>query len=267
MRGLAVLVAGASMWLISGGVIPNVPTVGLRLHPHRVFAAVASGAGVFVIAFGLLGTPVPALALGLIGATVPIQVVASRERKNRTRDASAWPDLLAHIRSSIAAGQTLPDAYVAAADRVGGPFEPTLEEVRRLLVFGEGFRAAMSLIRQAANDPTADRVTFTLVVANETGGHRVGEVLAALSASIASETRLRQAHEAALTEQRWTAGVALAAPWLILALSIATNPQAAKAFGTVEGAAVVGIGLAMTMVGRLLSHRVAGLSATPRMFR
>ena len=255
------------MWLIAGGALPNVSKPAVRLHPRRMLAAAASGLAAFLVAYGLLGTAVPALAFGLIGATVPIQVVASRERAARTRDASAWPDLLAHIRSSIAAGQTLPDAYVAAAERVAGPFEATLEEVRRLLLFGEGFQAAMSVVRASANEPTADRVTFTLVVANETGGHRVGEVLAALSASIASETRLRQAHDAALTEQRWTAGVALAAPWLILAVSIATNPQAAEAFGTAEGAMVVGIGLTMTVVGWLLSRRVAGLSATPRMFR
>lgn len=267
MRGFAVLAAAGAAWIVAGGSIPNLPNLGWRPDPRRILLATAVGIVAFVIAFAMLGTVVPAVAFGLIGATVPVQIASSKDRKNRARAASSWPDLLAHIRSSVAAGMTLADAYVAAAERVGSPFIETLDEVRRLLIFGEGFTPAMTVVRDTANDPTADRVTMTLVIANETGGTRVGEVLAALSASIASETRLRQAHEAALTEQRWTAGVALAAPWVILALSIATNPQASAAFGTVEGAVVVGIGLTMTVAGWLLSRRAAALSETPRMFK
>jgi tight adherence protein B len=178
-----------------------------------------------------------------------------------------WPDLLAHIRSSVAAGYTLPDAYLDAAERVGEPFDTDFDELRRELVFGGGFRPAMNQVRRRFDDPIADRVATTLTIANETGGTRVGEVLAALSASIAGETRLRAAHEAALTEQRWTAGVALSAPWVILALSIATNPQASRAFSTAEGSIVVAIGLTMTLVGYVLARRLASLSDPPRMFR
>ncbi|MCB1246175.1 MAG: type II secretion system protein F, partial [Acidimicrobiia bacterium] len=132
---------------------------------------------------------------------------------------------------------------------------------------GAGFASAMELVRIDADDPTADRVVATLVVASESGGTRVGSVLAALSASVAGESRVRRAHEAALTEQRWTAGVALAAPWVILALSIATNPQAAAAFDSAQGSVVVAIGLVATIGGWALARRSAALSRTPRMFR
>ena len=261
------LAAAGSAWIFAGGSVPTFRGRFWHFNPRRTLVALGVGVVSFVVSYAMLETAVPALAFGLIGSTVPLQVAASKARKERARAASAWPDLLAHIRSSVASGQTLPDAYVAAAERVGTPFTDSLDEVRRMLIFGSGFGAAMRLVRDGADDPTADRVTMTLVVANETGGHRVGEVLAALSTSIASETRLRQAHEAALTEQRWTAGVALAAPWVILALSIATNPQAAQAFSTAEGAAVVGIGLTMTVAGWLLARRAADLSETPRMFK
>jgi tight adherence protein B len=53
---------------------------------------------------------------------------------------------------------------------------------------------------------------------------------------------------------------------VILALSIATNPQAALAFSTAEGAVVIGIGLVLTVTGWILSVRIASLSDTPRMF-
>jgi len=237
-----------------------------RIKAATVAGAIASGGAVFILLLGLLGAAVPAGALGLLAVAIPFQLGASRERRRRQEDAATWPDLLAHIRSSVAAGQTVPDAYVDAAERVGGSFLETLDVVRREMVFGGGFSDAMNHVQRHADDATADRVTMTLSVANETGGTRVGDVLAALSASVAGETRLRAAHDAALTEQRWTAGVALAAPWVILALSIATNPQAALAFSTAEGAVVVGIGLAATVSGYVLAMRLAALSEAPRMF-
>lgn len=267
MRGLAVLSAAGAAWLLVGGRTPRLGSYRPLLDLRSVTLGVASGLGVFVLSYGLLATVVPAAAFGVLAVTVPVQMAASRDRKQQAEAAAAWPDLLAHIRSSVAAGMTLPDAYIDAAGRTGGEFGETLDEIRRHLLFGGGFSSAMEVVRRAAGDPTADRVTMTLIVANETGGHRVGEVLSALSTSIAGESRLRSAHDAAQTEQRWTAGVALAAPWVILALSIATNPQAAGAFGTAEGAIVVGIGLALTISGYLLSRKLAALSDAPRVFR
>jgi tight adherence protein B len=267
VRGIAVLCAMGSVWALTGNPFPD---RALRIPTIDWTAAVLSlvaGLGVFLLSFGLLATPVPAAAMGILGATLPIRMRASQRRKRIAANAHAWPDALAHIRSSVSGGMTLPDAYIGAAGRVGGMFEETLAEVRRQVMYGEGFEAAMRHVRTRAADATADRVTMTLVIANESGGYRVGEVLSALSASVAGESRLRQAHEAAMTEQRVTAGVALGAPWAILALSIATNPQAAMAFSTSEGAVVIGVGLALTVTGWLLSVRIASLSDTPRMFR
>ncbi|MEZ5175922.1 MAG: type II secretion system F family protein [Acidimicrobiia bacterium] len=266
MRGIAVLAAMGAAWLLAGGALKvrvAMPHVRLR----TVVAGACCGLVAFLLALGLLGSAVPAAAFGLLAVGLPAHVAAGRERSRKAAEAAAWPDLLAHIRSSIAAGKTLPDAWVDAATRVGDPFTATIEEVRRELVYGAGFPAAMAVVRADADNATADRVTTTLVVANETGGHRVGEVLAALSASVAAESRLRAAHDAALTEQRWTAGVALVAPWVILGLSMATNPQAAAAFSTSEGAFVVGIGLVLTVAGYFLARRLAALSENPRMFR
>lgn len=267
MRGVAVLTTITAVWMVIGGGPSSsqfrLPTVSPRLLLPSVVALIAGTA----LSFGLLGAPVPALALGLLASAIPVQIVSSRERRRRSELAAMWPDLLAHIRSSVAAGSALPDAYLDAAERIGGPFATDLDAIRRDLMFGGGFRPAMARVRLRFADPIADRVTTTLTIANETGGSRVGEVLAALSASVAGETRLRSAHEAALTEQRWTAGVALGAPWVILALSIATNPQASRAFASAEGSVVVGVGLCATVVGYVLTRRLASLSDPPRMFR
>ncbi len=125
----------------------------------------------------------------------------------------------------------------------------------------------MATARQTWSDPLADRVLTTLEVAQSAGGSQVSVLLAALASSLGDELRLRRAHDAALTEQRLTAGIALLAPWVILLLSNATNPAAAEAFATPTGNLIVAGGLAATVVGYLLARRTARFSRPPRMFR
>ncbi len=112
----------------------------------------------------------------------------------------------------------------------------------------------------------SDRVLATIAIAQQTGGHRVGDVLSALGSSVADDIRLKKAHDAALTEQRWTATVALIAPWALLSLSIVTNPQAAFAFRLPEGSLIVLGGLVATGLGWLLARRTSNLQADPRLF-
>ena len=116
-------------------------------------------------------------------------------------------------------------------------------------------------------DPMADRILATLIAASRAGGHRVSEIIGALSASVADELRLRKAHDAALTQQRLTAAVALIAPWGLLTLTVASNPQAADVYKTANGSAVVLGGLIATSSGYLLARRAARLSKPPRVFQ
>jgi len=120
--------------------------------------------------------------------------------------------------------------------------------------------------RAAWSDPITDRVFTTLAAASEIGGRHVDAVLATLTSSIGDELRLRRAHDAALTEQRLTAGVALVAPWAMLGLSLATNPTASESFSSPTGSLIVGIGLFATVLGYVLARRSARLSQPPRLF-
>ncbi|MDK1018023.1 MAG: type II secretion system F family protein [Actinomycetota bacterium] len=266
MRGVAALAAACAVWVLVVGGIPSiawrVPKIRLRVVAGALFA----GALAAIIAYGLLGTRAPALAIGVLCSAIPARFEFSRlERRERERT-DQWPDFLAHLRSSVAAGATLPDSFVDAADRIGGDFKRYAIHVREEVMYGAGFDAALFEVRSELQDPIADRVLATLMIAHGSGGRRVGDVLAALGASVADEIRLRKAHDAALTEQRWTATVALIAPWALLALSIATNPQAAETFDTPEGMVVVAGGFVATSLGWILARRAARLSAAPRLF-
>lgn len=266
MRGVAVILAASSAWVLVTSRTPE-----LRVRVNVSWRAVAVGAvaslGTAFVMYGFLGTVVPAVALGTLAASVPVAVAHGRSKTLMRTQMELWPDALAHMRASISAGVTLPDSFIDACRRVGGQLGLFADEVRAEVAFGNGFAPALVSMRSALDDPVSDRVLATLVVANRVGGHRVGDVLSSLQESVADDLRLRRAHEAALTEQRWTAGVALVAPWALLVLSIATNPQAAHAFDTREGALVVGIGFVATVSGWLLARKSARLSEPPRLFR
>ncbi len=266
VRGMTALVAAGAVWVLVVGLVPIGTWTMPRIRLRVVAAAIVAGLVGSAVAFGMLGTVAPALAIGVLFSAVPARVAQSRTEARVNERIDRWPDLIAHARSSVAAGATLPDAFIDGCDRVGGDFARYGDTVRHEIIYGGGFQPALIQLRQELRDPVADRVLATFTIAQQTGGHRVGDVLSALGGSVADELRLRKAHDAALTEQRWTATVALVAPWILLSLSIATNPQSADTFSTVEGMVVVVGGLVATGLGWILARRASRLSAAPRLF-
>lgn len=270
MRGVAVLLAVAAGWLLAGAPVPPLPAKRLRLpriDGRALVLAAAAGAGVGALALGVTETPAIAGSLALLGTAAPLGAAATRRRRAKAALADRWPDMLAVLRSQLASGAALPEAFVAAAHRTGGAFGDAGERVERALAIGgEAFPAALEELRAELADPVSDRVLTTIAEAHRAGGHRVAAILGALGASVADELRLRKAHDAALTQQRLTAMVALVAPWVLLVLTVTTNPQAAEVYRTPNGVAVVGGGLAATLGGYVIARRVARLSRPPRLF-
>ena len=267
MRGLAALVAAAALWVLTTRRLPML-RIRLTVPPITTLAAgVAVGAVSAAFAFGLLGVPVAALAIGVLGAAIPVVIADARRRQRVETVAEAWPDLLTILRGRIAAGEPLPRAFIVAARRFGPPFAAAADDIETSVEYGPGFVDALDRLRADLTDPTADRILTTISVAHRSGGQRVGAVLAALTASVADELRLRKAHVAATTEQRLTAAVALLAPWVLLALTVATNPRSAEAYSSGMGAVVVIAGLSLTGIGYLIGRRIVRLSRAPRVFQ
>ncbi len=268
MRGLAALAAAGSVWVLVTGRVPVFGPMAVAAPRARTLVAgTLTGAVGTILALGLLEVPAAAVAVGAMVGMVPVGIDASRIRKRRALVTDAWPDVLAHMRSRISAGETLPAAFVHGARTAGGPLADAAAQVEEAVAFGDGFGDALGRLRSDLADPTADRVLTTIEMAHRSGGRAVGRILTALAASVGDELRLRKAHHAAMTEQRMTAAVALIAPWLLLGLTVATNPQAAAAYRTSTGAVVIAVGFVATGAGFLLSRRAAALSTMPRVFR
>jgi len=257
MRSIAVMCAAASVsiaWSRPRRVAITLPEPGTLISALTAFILGWTAAA----ALGMPG--VPALVGGAVAAAVP-HVVRRRGRERASRHATQrWPDFLAAVRSRLATGAAIPAACAEAGRHVGGRF------VELAAPTGIPFAQTIAVTRDRWADPLADRILTTLELANTVGGSHVSAVLGALTASVNEDLRLRRAHEAALTEQRLTAGVALVAPWAILALSVMTNPASADAFATGTGNLIIAGGFAATIVGYALARRSARLSQPPRLF-
>jgi tight adherence protein B len=255
--------AAAALSAAVAAMTPWLPARPIRLRSGgaaRVAVGVALGTLVTAI---LVDSGVPtavSIAAGALLVPVPGATMRARRRRVAIRVAARWPDFVAAVRSRVSGGSPIPEAVRAAGRHIGGPFAG-LDGGMAL-----GFDDFMEEARSDWADATADRVLITLAAAHRTGGGRVDEMLGRLGDSLSAELRLRRAHDAALTQQRLTSVVALLAPWMILALSLATNPTAAAAYSTPVGAGVVLGGLVATASGYLLANRSARLARPPRLF-
>jgi tight adherence protein B len=268
MRGLAAIVAAAAAWVVVTRRVPTFPLTRFRVPPLGIILlSAAVGLATAAVALGVLAVPAAAVAIGVFGAAIPIAISAEGRRRERERLSDAWPDVLAFMRARITAGATIPEAFIDAVARGPSALQSAGEEVDEAVRFGDGFASAMARLRDRLADPTADRVLATLATAHRSGGRSVSAVLATLGASVGDELRLRKAHHAALTEQRLTAAVAMVAPWLLLALTIVTNPQAAKVYRSRPGMVLIAVALTATGLGYLAAQRTARLSTTPRVFQ
>lgn len=258
MRALAVLCAAGAVLVLGGRRHPA--TITLPAVPGALLPATLAGLCAVVLLESAGSPDAISLAGGVLVA--PLPAIGSRVRVQRelSRAAARWPDFLAAVRSRIAAGSSVPEAVRAAGSHLGGRYLDVAGGP------GVPFAIAMAEARAAWADPLADRVFTTLAVAAEIGGRHVDAVLATLAVSVGDELRLRRAHDASLTEQRLTAGVALVAPWAMLGLSVATNPTASASFSSPTGSLIVAVGIVATILGYWLARRTARLSQPPRLF-
>ena len=227
-------------------------------------AAAALAAALLVLAVS--SSPPIALCFGALGGWAPIALVRARARRRRTMVRDLWPEAVDHLTSGIRAGLSLPEALAQLGDR--GPVElrPAFRE------FGEDYRATgrftdcLDRLKERLADPVADRIVEALRLTREVGGSDLGRLLRTLSAFLRDDARTRAELEA---RQSWTvnaARLAVAAPWVVLAL-LASRPEAVDAYNRPTGVLVLAVGGVLSVVAYRVMVRVGRLPEETRVLR
>lgn len=227
-------------------------------------AVMALLAGALALAVG--SAVAVAVAFALIALALPAAYVNARARRQRTEVRSLWPEVVDDLHSAIRAGLSLPEALMALAER--GP-----EELReQMSAFAEDYRASgrfldsLDALKDRLADPVADRIIEALRLTREVGGSDLGRMLSALAAFLREDLRTRGELE---SRQSWTingARLAVAAPWVVLAL-VSTRPDTAFAFDSGPGVLVLVIGASACLVAYRLMMAIGRLPEDPRVLR
>ena len=207
-----------------------------------------------------------ATAFGALAAYAPLALVRFRAGRRQDELRELWPDVVDHLASAVRAGLSLPEALTQLSNR--GP-EPLRRPFER---FGEDYRATgrfddcLDRLKDNLADPVGDRIIEALRVARQVGGSELGRLLRTLSAFLRSDARTRSEVEA---RQSWTvnaARLAVASPWLVLAL-LAVRPEAVARYDSRAGFVVLAVGAATCVVCYRLMLRIGRLPSEQRVLR
>ena len=242
--------------LASAGLVQVTPAVFVLVS---VLVGIAGGS----VAFAVTTLPALALLVTAFSALVPNGVVGWRIRSRRRVNRLAWPDVVDHLVGATRAGLGLPEALAALAESGPTQFRSHFRDFARDYESTGLFGVALDDLKARLADPVADRILETLRMAREVGGTELPGVLRSLSALLRQEQALRAEVEA---RQSWivnAARIGVAAPWIVL-IMLSTRPEAASAYQSASGLALLGIGVVVTLVAYRIMIRIGRLPEARR---
>ena len=204
-----------------------------------------------------------AVVFGLLAAWTPVGLLRRRAARRRAAAVAAWPDVVDDLASAVRAGLSLPEALAAVGERGPEALRPAFSAFAADLAATGRFGDALDRLKDALADPVADRVVESLRLAREVGGHDLGRLLRTLSTFLRDDARLRGE---VLARQSWTvsaARLAVAAPWVVLAL-LSLRPEAVEAYATTTGAIVLVVVAAVSLLAYRVMVAIGRLPEDPR---
>ncbi len=221
---------------------------------------------VFLLVYATTGVAPVALCFAVMAGYAPLALVRMRARRRRASLRELWPDAVDNIASGVRAGLALPEALGQLGRR--GP-----EELRPAFrAFAEDYRATgrfhecLDLLKERLSDPVGDRLIESLRIAREVGGSDLGRLLRTLSTFLREDSRTRAELE---TRQGWTvnaARLAVAAPWIVLAM-LASRPESIQAYSSTTGTMILLVGAAVSAAAYRIMIHIGRLPEDDRVLR
>jgi tight adherence protein B len=235
------------------------------IKSRKILIYVASSFGGFLVATLITTSPLIGIPFALITTTIPIVIIRRRVESEKAFLQSLWPEILDHIISGLQSGLSLAETLVALGTR--GP----VKSRSIFLLFSENLRSgtdfgqALSELKQAFNDGTADQVCEVLEFARVSGSRDTSLTLRTLSNFIRRDLALRAEISAKHSWVKNSAALAAVAPWILLLL-LATQANTLRAYTSIAGLTILVIGALLTVIAYFWMEKVGKLSENPRIF-
>jgi len=242
---------GRAVWLRQAGV---------AVTPLQFWAVSGCiGTVVEMAVWGVAGSAFVGAVPALAAAAWPRTYFARRRNERLGELVRAWPDGIRHVVATTMARGTVHQGLVELAR--SGP-ERLAEAFARYPAMARmaGPVAALEVIREELADPTSDQVIERLIVAQEKGQVLAMRVLRDLATSVTADLKATEEMATAALEPRITARVTFISPWIGLVILCAGNSAFADFYASGPGAAVIGFGAVLSVVGMAA---VRALAAEP----
>lgn len=186
--------------------------------------------------------------------------------KSRRRDlARLWPEVIDSIHSAVASGMSLADAFDDLASSGPLRLRKHFQLLSERLDAGWSFDESIDELKSALGEVHADRLCEVLRLVARTGSEALGFSLRHQSHSLRRDLAVASQLE---SKQGWVAGtakIAVAAPWVVVAL-LSVRKENALIYNTAEGAVILFIGFVICIVAYRLVHLLGSLPSQPRVF-
>ncbi len=214
-----------------------------------------------------LASKVAALAvfatLGLVG--LGFEALALIAKNRRSELIKAWPEVVDSMSSAVSAGISIPEAFDALAQRGPMRFRQAFAGFNRRLDSGWSNLDSLDWLKSQFGEAHSDRLIELLRLSSLNGGEGLAPALKAQSKQLREDLLLIGQLE---SKQSWVAGtakLAVAAPWIIVAL-LSSRPENAAIYNTANGSAVLLVGFMVSLGAYRLIHVMAVLPQQPRVF-
>lgn len=232
---------------------------GLTSQRHQIsFVILAGSISIGLLGFVLSGVWGLGLCIGLLGLAIAVEVLRLRAEARQRGFDSCWPQVFDSFQSASISGIGLREQLNYLATQ--GPMPLRSEFANLLALYDAGFELdrLMPQMRKQFANRNADLLALLIELDSELGGHG----MAVTYQRAALRLRQEQGEIAQLqAKQGWvssSAKLALLAPWLI-ALVLVQLPQNRAAFATEHGAAILILGLVLSLVAYALVNRMGRL--------
>lgn len=231
--GIALMMAAAGGWQPSGQV-RRAPTPTWSWTALRLPVAVGVGA----VAWGLTGWP--ALGLGAATATIglPAMVAAGTNAEDQIDRVEAVEEWTRRLADVLAIGVGLEQAIQTAARTAPPPIAAEVATLSARLAARTPTETALRRFADDLDDPTADLVVASLILASRRRGPGVAAALTAIADSVGEEVAARRRIEADRAKPRTTARAVTVITLTIIAAGM-LNRSYTGPYGTPLGQVVL----------------------------
>ncbi|MFM6965820.1 MAG: type II secretion system F family protein [Rhodoluna sp.] len=212
-------------------------------------------------------TRIPAFAWSLaVGVlAIALEILDTRARKRRKQIALVWPEVLDSLVSASSSGLTIAEAIEDLCTQGPEILKPFWGSVIARLDSGSTIGNSLVELQAEVGEVHADRLVALIQIVSDAGGRGFHEALRQQVKIARDDLALTGELE---SKQGWVSGtakVAIAAPWLIVAM-LSTRSENADTYASVGGSMVLTVGLLVSTFAYQLIRILARGHQTPRVF-